>query len=561
MHATASERVGGGLRKGGCAPGSGAGVEVRQPPVVDGLLDDRATRARGVDDHVVPGVERHVEDRPGVGGVTPEDEVAGLQVGRRDRRRGLVLCDGVVRQGRPAGGPGAHGQARAVPGVGTVGGPDVRLAELLAGEGDGSGSAGGGRGCRCGGRSGGGRDGGEGRQRCGRRRDVRDRGQVGEVGRHGRRDRRRGAVRGDVESLVGLVGRVGLAGLAGSGGLLRGLGGDLGLRPGGGAGLEPGLAPGGERGADALQRRGAGDQGVALVGDQRGLARRGAGGGGGEVAGLLGVVRGGVGGEPVDHGGGALGGGAASGALGLAGALVERLGGHPQRAGAVDHGADAVGAGQRGQRGHRGGLLVAGQHGVGVGLPQVGGHVGGHVGEHLATVGGLVGLLGAPAGAVVGLRGAGGALGRLLDLEVGRGELGPHGREVHLRDVGLAGGGVDLGAAGDRDSCRVGLGSRHAEDAGQHGERDQGGGEATDRSAGAVHVRDSWLTTDTGALARWVPMRHSRHASAHESQKKHLHQESHLDAACRLANYNDVIHVVRVVGRHAVRARADRTGV
>ena len=59
---------------------SGAGEEVRRPPVVHRLLADVAAGSRGVDDLAVADVEGDVVDRARVARRAPEDEVAGCQL-------------------------------------------------------------------------------------------------------------------------------------------------------------------------------------------------------------------------------------------------------------------------------------------------------------------------------------------------------------------------------------------------------------------------------------------------------------------------------------------------
>ena len=133
---------------------SGAGEEVGRGPGVDRLLDDRPTGARGVDHLAVADVEAHVVDRARVAARAPEHQVAGRQLGGGDARRAGELRDRVVRQVLPALGPGARGEARAVPGVRAGGAPPVGVADLGGREGDRRRGAGaGGRRARGGGRS------------------------------------------------------------------------------------------------------------------------------------------------------------------------------------------------------------------------------------------------------------------------------------------------------------------------------------------------------------------------------------------------------------------------
>src|SRR5690606_33823718 len=113
-------------------PGSGRADVAVDRHHVDRLVLDDVPRLRGVDHLAVADVQPDVADV-----VVEEHQVARLELVARD-----LGADGHLVPGDPgdldAGrAPGGLGQPRAVVGVGAGGAPDVRLAELRLGEGDG----------------------------------------------------------------------------------------------------------------------------------------------------------------------------------------------------------------------------------------------------------------------------------------------------------------------------------------------------------------------------------------------------------------------------------------
>src|SRR5665647_2856857 len=105
------------------------------PP--DGGDPDRDARTRGLDHLTVPDVHRHVVDAARVrrhGAV--EDQVARAHRVVGDLVDLAVLVARAAVDGHPCGGPGAHGQTRAVEAVRARGAVHVGFADLLLGPGD-----------------------------------------------------------------------------------------------------------------------------------------------------------------------------------------------------------------------------------------------------------------------------------------------------------------------------------------------------------------------------------------------------------------------------------------
>src|SRR5665647_1263204 len=127
---TAAPRDGNRARSGPAGERHGAG-----PP--DGGDPDRDARTRGLDHLTVPDVHRHVVDAARVrrhGAV--EDQVARAHRVVGDLVDLAVLVARAAVDGHPCGGPGAHGQTRAVEAVRARGAVHVGFADLLLGPGD-----------------------------------------------------------------------------------------------------------------------------------------------------------------------------------------------------------------------------------------------------------------------------------------------------------------------------------------------------------------------------------------------------------------------------------------